>query len=207
MFLQTNVKQHKPSSTKKSVSSSSLPVIKTEPSSAAISASELKLSNAMENRSQPLGSTEERANQSFRMQPYNLADLQPVPENQQFKLLAMSKQRLLAADYFTQGLQSSPTNISKRAVGATYSVPRLLTWDSTTKIFWAALISKIFTFSASVNDHGSQISSTSSSSSSSSSSSELEDIKPVPIDTGGTNDQEEMKRQLLNFILEDFPNR
>jgi hypothetical protein len=165
------------------------------------SASELKLSNAMENRSQPLASTEERASQSFRMQPYNLADLQPVPEDQQFKLLAMSKQRLLAADYFTQGLQSSPTNISKRAVGATYSVPRLLTWDSTTKIFWAALISKIFTFSAPVNDHGSQIPSTSSS------SSELEDIKPVPIDTGGINDQEEMKKQLLNFILEDFPNR
>ncbi|SAL97560.1 hypothetical protein [Absidia glauca] len=205
MFLQPNVKQHKPSSTKKSVSSSSLPVIKTESSSAAISASELKLSNAMENRSQPLASTEERANQSFRMQPYNLADLQPVPEDQQLKLLAMSKQRLLAADYFTQGLQSSPTNISKRAVGATYSVPRLLTWDSTTKIFWAALISKIFTFSAPVNDHGSQIPSTSSSSSSS--SSELEDIKPVPIDTGGINDQEEMKKQLLNFILEDFPNR
>lgn len=151
-----------------------------------------------EARSQPLASTEERASQSFKMQPYNLADLQPAPEDQQLKLLAMSKQRLLAADYFTQGLQSSPTNASKRAVADTSSIPRLLTWDSTTKIFWTALISKIFTFNASLNDHDNQIQSI---------SSEPEDNKPVPMDIDGIHDQEEMKKQLLSFILEDFPNR
>ncbi|KAI8079967.1 uncharacterized protein BX664DRAFT_269113, partial [Halteromyces radiatus] len=93
----------------------------------------------------PLASAEERASQSLKMQPYNLAEPRPMSQDQQQGLLKMSMQRLLEADYFAH--QSKHQYSVKRPhlqnTSLQQSTPRLLTWSATTKAFWALLLSKV----------------------------------------------------------------
>ncbi|ORZ11521.1 hypothetical protein BCR42DRAFT_421270 [Absidia repens] len=193
------------------------PFVKNEPSSATLSDADLELSKAMMNstgaRPPSLASVEERAHQALKMQPYNLADLQSIPDGQRLELLKMSMHRLLDANYFAHQPNHQASTVNNATISAkrsspqnTSSIPRLPTWDSTAKMFWASLISKLFTIGTTnglaqtkespLRQHPSL-------------SDQNPDQKSHSVDSDNFEKQESdaMKESLLKFILEDFPNR
>ncbi|CAO3588469.1 unnamed protein product [Absidia cylindrospora] len=227
MFRQSIVSAQQPSSfTTTSTASSQMEqnarqlspsIVKTEPSSATLSDADLKLSKAMMNasgaRPSSLASVEERAHQALQMQPYNLADLQSIPDDQRLDLLKMSMHRLLDANYFAHqpnhqiSTATNATISAKRSLPQnTSTFPRLSTWDSSTKMFWASLISKVFTIGTAIGPTQTRESSLDQHPPLSDQNTD-EKSHIVNSDNFEEQDSDAMKESLLKFILDDFPNR
>ncbi|KAG2226315.1 hypothetical protein INT45_005987, partial [Circinella minor] len=102
----------------------------------------------------PLASVQERASQSLKMQPYELAAPKTPARDQQLELLKMSLQRIFdAEDYLqpkgnesTHGRPSSSNSLqSSAAVTAAAAVARRSASDQPFKTLWSLLIAKLVT--------------------------------------------------------------
>lgn len=90
----------------------------------------------------PLASIEERANQSLRIQPYNLADPLPLSNDERTELIKMSIQRLLDMNEPAQIAHSSMRNEQQQALS---HYPFHTSSSVAMKHFWIGLLSKLMT--------------------------------------------------------------
>ncbi|KAI9302419.1 hypothetical protein BJ944DRAFT_251521 [Cunninghamella echinulata] len=90
----------------------------------------------------PLASIEERASQSLRIQPYNLADPLPLSNDERKELIKMSIQRLLDMNEPAQITPSTMKNEQQRSVS---HIPFHTSSSLAMKHFWIGLLSKLMT--------------------------------------------------------------
>ncbi|CAO3620441.1 unnamed protein product [Cunninghamella blakesleeana] len=90
----------------------------------------------------PLASIEERASQSLRIQPYNLADPLPLSNDERTELVKMSIQRLLDMNEPAQIAHSSMRSDQQQSLS---HYPFHTSSSITMKHFWIGLLSKLMT--------------------------------------------------------------
>ena len=102
----------------------------------------------------PLASVQERASQSLKMQPYELAAPTTPARDQQLELLKMSLQRIFDAEYYLQPKGSEATNSrqpssslqsSAAAAASSSTVSRRSASNQPFKTLWSLLIAKLVT--------------------------------------------------------------
>ncbi|CAO3641558.1 unnamed protein product [Cunninghamella echinulata] len=98
--------------------------------------------NTTTNVHTPLASIEERASQSLRIQPYNLADPLPLSNDERTELIKMSIQRLLDMNEPAQITPSTMKNEQQRSVS---HIPFHTSSSLAMKHFWIGLLSKLMT--------------------------------------------------------------
>ncbi|KAI8144483.1 Symplekin tight junction protein C terminal-domain-containing protein [Fennellomyces sp. T-0311] len=86
----------------------------------------------------PLASVQERASQSLKMQPYELAAPTSLEQSQQMELLKMSVQRIFDAEFHLQ--QKGIVDTSSAT-----TTTRLPAWNQPTKTMWQLLVAKLLT--------------------------------------------------------------
>ena len=118
------------------------------------STSDTKITAATTKSRVPLASVQERASQSLKMQPYELAAPTTPARDQQLELLKMSLQRIFDAEYYLQPKGSEATNSrqpssslqsSATTAASSTAISRRSASNQPFKTLWSLLIAKLVT--------------------------------------------------------------